>query len=268
VAHYAVSVKPPAATPAFAATLVLLRDRPAGGIDVLLVRRHPKSRFAAGDFAFPGGKLTSEDNPDDAAAWCAGLDAETAAAMLALDSPRAALGFWIGAIRETFEEVGVLLATAPGGVAIDVSSARFRDYRRACQDDNRSFWTMVKRERLQLSTDRLLYFAHWITPEDQPYRFDTRFFAAPMPGAQEPVGDDREVTEVRWVTPRQALEALERGELTMRAVTARNLRIFEHASSVASALDALTGRPVPEIHARVVMVDGKRRVLVPGDPGY
>lgn len=236
MAHYAVSVKPPPTPPALAATLVLLRDRQFGGVDVLLMQRHLKSKFAAGDFAFPGGKLTPDDNPDDAATWCAGLDAEGAARLLALDSPRTALGFWIGAIRETFEEVGVLLARGPGGASPDLAAPRFADYRRACQSDNRAFWRMIKAERLTLATDRLAYFAHWVTPEEQPLRFDTRFFAAAMPGDQQPRGDDREVTAIRWMGPTEALAAQARGEITMRAVTARNLKLFEEATSVAEAL--------------------------------
>jgi len=115
VSHYVVPVKPPAVIPVPAATLVLLRDRPAGGFEILLMQRHAKSKFAAGDYVFPGGKLTVEDNPPDAIRWCAGLNPEVAAKTLALEDTQLALAHWIGVIRETFEEVGVLLATAADG---------------------------------------------------------------------------------------------------------------------------------------------------------
>jgi len=178
VSHYAVSVKPPTVIPVPAATLVLLRDRRAGGFDILLMQRHAKSKFAAGDFVFPGGKLTREDNPPDAIRWCTGLEAATAAKTLALQDTELAVAHWIGVIRETFEEVGVLLATSADGGPVRVSPATLSACRRACQADNRAFWALVKQENLRLATDRLLYFAHWITPEDSPRRFDTVFFAA------------------------------------------------------------------------------------------
>ena len=268
MAHYAVPVKPPAVVPAPAATLVLLRDHPDDGLQILLMRRHEKSKFAAGDFAFPGGKLHVGDDPDDAAAWCVGLDGGRAAAALDLPEPRQALAYWIGAIRETFEEVGLLLATDGTGGSPRLDPARAMEYRRACQQDNRAFWTMVKGEGLRLATDRLVYFAHWITPEDQPLRFDTRFFAALAPTDQEPALDGREVTAIRWITPGAALAAVRRKEITARPVTLRNLALFEPATSAADALARLAARAVSTVRPRAVVVNGQRTVLLPGDPGY
>jgi 8-oxo-dGTP pyrophosphatase MutT (NUDIX family) len=269
VAHYTVSVKPSPVTPSPAATLVLLRDRAAGGFDTLLMQRHLKSKFAAGDFVFPGGKLHADDNPDDAAEWCAGLSITHAARVLGLEhAPRTALAHWIGAIRETFEEVGVLLARDADGHPARVSEARFADYRRACQTDNRAFWSMVKTERFTLSTDRLVYFAHWVTPEDLPLRFDTRFFAAELPAGQDATGDGHEVIALRWVSPRQALDAQRAGEISLRYPTIRNLMLFEGAATAADALARLRGRHIPEVRPRVLMEDGKRRVVIPGDAGY
>jgi 8-oxo-dGTP pyrophosphatase MutT (NUDIX family) len=269
VAHYAVPVKPSPVTPSPAATLVLLRDRAAGGFEILLMQRHLKSKFAAGDFVFPGGKLHADDNPDDAAAWCAGLEIERAAQMLGLQhAPRTALAYWIGAIRETFEEVGVLLARDAEGRPARVGEPRFAEYRRACQTDNRAFWSMVKSERFTLSTDRLVYFAHWVTPEDLPLRFDTRFFAAEVPEGQEASGDDHEVIALRWTSPREALDAQKRGELSLRYPTIRNLMLFDGAATAAEALARLHGREIREVRPRVLMEDGKRRVVIPGDSGY
>jgi 8-oxo-dGTP pyrophosphatase MutT (NUDIX family) len=270
VSHYAVPVKPPGvAVPVPAATLVLLRDRAAGGVEILLMRRHAKSKFAAGDYVFPGGKLTADDNPPDAIRWCNGLDATTAARTLGLADAPLALAHWIGVIRETFEEVGVLLATAPGGGPPRVAPSALAACRRACQQDNRAFWTLVKEHDLRLATDRLVYFAHWITPDIQPLRFDTRFFAAPMPADQEPSGDDKEVTELRWHTPAEALDAERRGEISLRNPTIKNLMLFTGAASGADALGGLRGRVVTTIAPRVIMQpDGSRRVLMPGDPDY
>jgi 8-oxo-dGTP pyrophosphatase MutT (NUDIX family) len=269
VAHYAVPVKPDAAVPSPAATLVLLRDRPRAGVEVLLMQRHRQSKFAAGDFVFPGGKLEADDNPEDAAAWCAGLDEKEAARRLALEhDPRAALGYWIGAIRETFEEVGVLLARDADGAVVRAADPRFAAHRRAVQADNRAFWAMVRAERLTLATDRLVYFAHWVTPEDQPLRFDTRFFAAPMPAGQEAVSDEHEAIDLRWLTPAEVTAARGRGEISLRAPTVKNLALFDGAASVEDALGRLAGREVVTIRPRAVVVDGVRRILMPGDPGY
>jgi 8-oxo-dGTP pyrophosphatase MutT (NUDIX family) len=233
------------------------------------MRRHLKSKFAAGDFVFPGGKIEADDNPDDAAAWCDGFDVTASARRLRLeDAPRTALGFWIGAIRETFEEAGLLLASRPGGDGLRTDSPRFAEYRRACHADNRAFWPMVRAEGLRLATDRLVYFAHWITPEEQPLRFDTRFFAAPAPPGQEATGDDHEMTDLKWMTPAEAVAAHGRGEISLRNPTVKNLMLFDGAASTAHALDRLRDRPVPTIRPRIVVDGGERRVLIPGDPGY
>jgi len=269
VAHYVVPVKPAPVTPVPAATLVLLRSRSAGAFEVLLIRRHSASKFAAGDFVFPGGKIESSDGPDDAAAWCRTLDAAQAARRLKLTSPpSAALGHWVGVIRETFEEVGILLAYASDGRPVRVESGRYADYRRACQADHRTFWEMLRAERLTLATDTLVYFAHWITPEIQPLRFDTRFFAAAMPEGQEAVADEREITEVRWLAPREAIDANVRGQLSLRNPTVKNLELFDGAPTVGAALERLNGRDVRTILPRVIIEGDKRRVLLPGEPGY
>jgi 8-oxo-dGTP pyrophosphatase MutT (NUDIX family) len=264
-----VSVKPPAVIPVPAATLVLLRDRPAGGVEILLMQRHAKSKFAAGDFVFPGGKLTREDNPPDAIRWCTGLDAAIAAKTLDLADTELAVAHWIGVIRETFEEVGVLLATSASGGPVHVAPATLSACRRACQADNRAFWELVKQEDLRLATDGLVYFAHWITPEGNPLRFDTRFFAGPMPADQTPTGDDKEVTDLRWLAPSEALEAHTRGEISLRNPTVKNLMLFIEARSVGDALARLRGRTVTTIAPRVVFgPDGTRRILMPGDADY
>jgi len=270
VAHYLVAVKPPA-VPSPAASLVLLRDHPEHGVEVLLIQRHRASKFAAGDFVFAGGKIEADDNPHDAAAWCAGLDATRAARVLGLpDTPATAIGYWIGAIREAFEEVGMLLAYGADGQPAQVPETRAEAYRRACQKDNRAFWDMLREERLTLATDRLVYFAHWITPEEQPLRFDTRFFAAPAPAGQTPVADDHEIIAVRWLSPRAALDARTRGEISLRTPTLKNLMLLEGAATVADALRQIGDRPVPTIRPRVVLdaAGVPVRALLPGDPGY
>jgi 8-oxo-dGTP pyrophosphatase MutT (NUDIX family) len=260
-----VPVKP--VTPLPAATVVLLRDTHPG-VEVLLMQRHRASKFAGGDYVFPGGKIELDDNPEDAAAWCVGLDPARAAARIGLaGDAKTALGCWIGAIRETFEEVGVLLAYDGAGAWARLDAARLAEYQAAVNADNRAFWTMIKQEKLKLATDRLAYFAHWITPEESPYRYDTRFFAAPMPDTQTPVADTREVIDMRWLSPRGAIEAFKGGEISLRNPTVQNLKLAD-ATSVKEALDRLREREVPTIRPRVITENGQRRILMPGDPGY
>jgi len=253
-------------TPLPASTLALLRTRAA--LEVLLIQRHHGSRFAGGDFAFPGGKVEPDDNPDDAVAWCRGLTAADAARRLGLGDSRAALGYWIGAIREAFEEVGVLLAWDERGELVRPRGPRFAAYRRACQADNRAFWEMIRAERLMLATDRLVYFAHWITPEESSIRFDARFFVAEMPPDQEAVADEQEVIAVRWITPGAALAARGEGEISLRIPTIKNLELLASGPTIPELLGRLANRAVPAIRPRVITEGGEQRVLMPGDPGY
>ena len=236
----------------------------------MLIQRHRASKFAAGDHVFPGGKIEVADHPDDAARWCAGLDHDEAVRVLgATDGTRTALAHWTGAIREAFEEVGVLLAVDAAGRSPRVDPAKLAEYRRACQRDHRVFWDLVRTEQLTLTTDRLAYFAHWITPEENPLRFDVRFFAAPMPEGQAAEADEREIVGVRWLSPSEAFEAQARGEISLRRPTIANLRIFEASTSVADALASLAGRDIPPIRPRVITdANGTQRALLPGDPGW
>ena len=231
------------------------------------MQRHRASKFAGGDFVYPGGKIEVDDNPDDAAQWCQGFDVPKAAARLQVPDPKTAVGVYVGAIRETFEEVGVLLAYDASGGWAKVDGPKFDDYRKACQAENQAFWNMVRAENLRLATDKLVYFAHWITPEEQPFRYDTRFFAAPMPEGQTPVADEHEVIDLRWFAPKAAIAAFKAGEISLRNPTVQNMKLVD-AGSVAAALEGVRDREVPTIRPRVIMEGDKRKILMPGDPGY
>lgn len=264
-------------TPVAAATLVLLRDRAPGEVETLLIQRHAKSRFAGGDWVFAGGKVDAHDVPADVAAFCVGVDPAHAAAVLGDGlAPMEALACWVGAIREAFEEVGVLLAYGPDGGLVRLEaadSARFEVHRAACQAQNAAFFAMLRAERLTLATDRLAYFAHWITPEENPMRFDTRFFAAVAPPAQEARADGHEITGVRWLTPGEALDAVRRREISLRTPTMKNLELIMESAraargDAAAVVASLRGRPVTAIRPRVLTVDGKPLPVLPGDPRW
>jgi 8-oxo-dGTP pyrophosphatase MutT (NUDIX family) len=257
--------------PSPAATVVLLRDRPAGGLETLLTRRHTGSRFAGGDYVFPGGKVEADDMPEDVERFLAGLTgAEAAQRLGGTLGPREALAYWVAAIREVFEEVGVLLAYGTTGALLAVTPEnreRLARQRAACQSGNRAFFEMLREERLTLATDRLVHFAHWITPEESPLRFDTRFFAAPMPAGQEAEADGRETVATRWLAPGEALEALERREISLRLPTIKNLELLR-ARSAADALEALRARTVAPIRPRILTIEGRPVPVLPDDPRW
>src|SRR5499425_954144 len=144
-------------TPSPAASLVLLRDHPPSAVETLLLQRHAKSKFAAGDYVFAGGKIEADDMPPDGERFCRGLTPEQASARLGGGlAPRVALSYWVGAIREAFEEVGVLLAYEVYGRPLRItpeSRMRFETYRAACQRANPAFFEMLRAERLTLATD-------------------------------------------------------------------------------------------------------------------
>lgn len=263
--------QPPKPSPA--ATLVLLRDRPPTDVEVLLLQRHAKSKFAAGDYVFAGGKIEADDMPPAGEGFCRGLTADQAAARLGGGlAPREALSYWVGAIREAFEEVGVLLAYGPDGRLLRIppeATLRYGAYRTACQKDNPAFFDMLRAEQLTLATDRLAYFAHWITPEERPLRFDTRFFAALMPPEQEPVVDGHEIVDLKWLTPAEAAAAFRRNEIGLRAPTIKNLELVAGGGSPASSVvESLGRREVRTIRPRVLQVDGKPVAVLPGDPRW
>jgi len=261
------------AIPSPAASLVLLRDRPATEVEVLLLQRHARSKFAAGDYVFAGGKIEADDMPPDGESFCRGLTAGHAAARLGGGlAPREALSYWVGAIREAFEEVGVLLAYDADGRLLSIGPevrSRYEAYRATTQRANPAFFDMLRTEHLTLATDRLAYFAHWITPEERPIRFDTRFFAAVMPPVQEPVVDGHEIVDLKWLTPAEAKAALRRKEIGLRTPTIKNLELVAAGGSPASqVVESLGRREVQTIRPRMLQVDGEPQAVLPGDPRW
>ena len=258
-----------------AATVMLVRDSLEGtGIEVFMLRRTLAAAFASGMYVFPGGRLDDVDSAADMEAVCDGLDDARASALLQL--PAGGLAYWVAAIRECFEEAGVLLArSVDTGEVIrfddpDVA-ARFNAARTSIYDSSLNLVQLCETEGLRLITDAIHYTAHWITPLGEQRRFDTRFFLARAPQAQEPLHDDGETIASLWVTPADALERERAGELLMLPPTIASLRFLaEHDSADAAlAAAAALGTP-PRILPKVVWGGpGERmQLFMPGDPGY
>jgi 8-oxo-dGTP pyrophosphatase MutT (NUDIX family) len=231
------SHQPVGAAPA--ATLVPLRDG-EGRLEVLLLRRSDHAGFVPGGFVFPGGVV--EPGDADLRPSVCKISAERAAERLALraaDPP--AMAYFVAAVRETFEESGLLVGVRCDDSDETLSSSRadVADVRMQLLDGRIDFAEALTRLHAHIAADALEYFAHWITPEAAPRRYDTRFFATRVIGVAEPVLDPREMTEALWTTPAAALRAHESGSLKMILPTIKTIEHLATFSNVASALSAM-----------------------------
>jgi len=211
------------ATPTDAATVMLLKPHQNAlekDIDILMVLRNRRSRFVPGYHVYPGGILDPEDFEPGIESFCRGITRKQASDILPdMSHPDKALGAWVAGIRETFEEVGMLIALRKDGspvrIQTEMEQKRFCSYRRALNKGEMKFSQMLEKEELILPLDRLHYFSHWITPESLPLRYDVRFFVTEAPEAQVVIHDGVELTEHLWLTPSRALEDYEKGKIGM-----------------------------------------------------
>lgn len=218
-----------------AATIVLVRANPRGP-EVFMMKRP-----GGGDFpdlhVFPGGKV---DGTDLAPELLEGLDETTADRLLGVGA--GGLRFWVAAIRECFEECGVLLAYRGGSLlrwANEGEVARFDGYRQRLIDGELSLLEVCRREKLRLAADRVHYFSHWLTPEQAPRRFDTRFFIAAMPDDQETIAHPWETVDDEWVRPNDALAAAAEGRWRMISPTRTTLESIADYGDVSTMLSAV-----------------------------
>jgi 8-oxo-dGTP pyrophosphatase MutT (NUDIX family) len=237
------SPPPRPAPPAPAATLILLRDATAG-LEVLLLRRNRSSGFVPGAWVFPGGRVDAADSGPALHERIRGLP----------DPPTPGSAWWCAALRELFEETGVLLARTPAGAwAPDASThARTAALRHALLDDQASLQDVLEELDLVLDARDVVHFAHWVTPVVEPRRFDTHFFAAALPPGLAAAADPREMSQSAWLTPPAALARFEQGTLPMVFPTVKTLQRLAGYDDARHALEALRGLPVPTILPRLV----------------
>lgn len=262
---------PPArpATPRPAATIVLLRDGSAG-LEVLLMRRHRASGFVPGAWVFPGGTVDAADSGPALYERIRGLSAD----------PVPDASFWSAALRELFEETGVLLArhagadgprrspTGTGGGPEDEwapdagSDRRVEGLRRRLMDGSATLLDVLDDLDVMLDAQGTVHIAHWVTPVVEPRRYDTHFFAAALPDGRAATPDPREMTEGAWLTPRDALARFEQGTLPMVFPTVKTVQSLRGFESVEHALSALRGGPVPRILPRLVRTERGVAIVV------
>ncbi len=257
------------ATPRPAATVVLLRDS-ADGVEVFMLRRDPALTFGGGAYVFPGGSVDAADRSPRTQRLVEGHDDARASARLGLDS--GGLAYWIAAIRECYEEAGVLLARDARGVLLGSGTEHDAELELARQrliSGGDGFAAFCEERRIALAAGELSYLSHWITPEAAPKRFDTRFFVASAPPGQVARACQQETIAHCWIRPEAALERGRAGAMQLMFPTRKTLESLSGYGSVAALVDEIRARAdVPAIKPRVVRTSGGIRILLPGEPGY
>ncbi|MBL8335789.1 MAG: NUDIX hydrolase [Rhodoferax sp.] len=246
-----------------AATIVLLRDAHAG-LEVLLLKRHALSDVLAGAHVFPGGKV----DPQDAAPALQALLQDSPADLQqrlqeSALQPAAAAALHVAAIREAFEESGILLAQDASRQHVETARAWLRE--------GVPFAEALARLQLRLPTRAVQPWSRWVTPRVPTVtnkRFDTRFFIAAVPPDQEAVHDNHEATEALWLQPREALERYRHHAIDLAPPQIMSLSLLTHFRDVAQALEHARAKTPPLVEPEPFLQDGVRFVAYPGDPRH
>ena len=260
---------PPGAPPPVAraaASLIVLRDAPRG-LEVLMLKRAERPGDQnSGAAVFPGGLLDASDRGHYER--CQGMTDAVASARMGL--PQDGLHYWVAAVRECFEEAGLLFANDASGALVDLHGlppAEVLAMRHALHANQTGMAEVCERFGVRLAMDRLAYYSHWITPIGMPKIFDTRFFITQAPLGQTAVHDEKETVELLWLTPAEALDKAR--ALKLLNVTELTLK---HLASFAQAADAVAWARaqdvVPLIRPRIGLAGKARRPINPGDWAY
>jgi 8-oxo-dGTP pyrophosphatase MutT (NUDIX family) len=263
-----------AVTPLPAATIILLRDCMDENFEVFLMQRDKQQAFMGGAYVFPGGRMDANDCETALAGFILGVSPSEARTILnepELDD-KTALGLYLCAIRETFEESGVLLAQRVSGGKLDFSNdetmARFARYRRQLHDSEITLLQFAIQEDIRFQLNQIIPYSHWITPEVESKRFDTRFFIARMPTGQAPIHDALEMTGSTWMTPAEALDRHKTGEILLMPPTLKTLEELADFSSIDLVFSATCRKQIQPILPQAFFEDKGFGVKLPHDPEY
>jgi 8-oxo-dGTP pyrophosphatase MutT (NUDIX family) len=243
------------AAPRASATVMIVRDG-AKGLEIFMVARDRQVDMATGAVIFPGGKVDA----DDAAPLWGGLSAPRA--------PERA--YWIAALRETYEESGLLLANAGPSHVDAASAAKINAETRTPLLDGKQLYSAILQTRgLLPAFDRMTPFAHWVTPVTQPKRFETHFFLASAPEGQHAVHDGREAVSSFWMRPSDLLKEGTAGRQTLVPPTRLNLEMLaESGTSVAEAFAAAKARRIVTVMPVSSKTPEGMRLTIPAEAGY
>ena len=253
-----------------AATVLLVRDC-GDELEVLMVKRSKRPPFG-NLYVFPGGKIDESDKDLNITNFCNGLNDEQASIKLGVNE--GGLSYWVACVRECFEEVGILLAIKNNGEELDLNGAdkhKFDNYRRMLLENKISLFEICKKENLSLKLNNIEPFSHWITPEIEIKRFDTRFFIAYIPAKQTERHDGNELTDSVWISPKKALDRSLNGEMPMIMPTISNLQQcleFDSGQKLLEHQSKLTNDDIPSILPKFFKNEGKWVGLLPGDEDY
>jgi len=257
-------------TPLDASTVVLMRAGANGnksGFEVLLVRRSSKSAFVPSAYVFPGGKVETDDCLPEMANYCRKKDLIKSISFLdGVPSAQSAFGLLIAAIRETFEEAGILLARRENGnpASFDKNiEGQLLSYRTDLNSGNLKFSDLLKKENLVLAVERLHYFSRWITPELSPLRFDARFFIAAVPEGQKAFHDGDEVTTHIWITPTQALQRYSQRKIYMVAPTVVTLEELSRFQTINEAIESTANKNIKAVLTRLIIKNNEAQEHTP-----
>lgn len=241
-------------------TILLLRDG-AEGLEVFMVVRHHQIDFASGALVFPGGKVDKADSARHVRSRVDGAEA--------FDDTLLALR--VAAIREAFEEAGVLLArNAQTGDVVDAARlSALEPYRDALNKGELGIAEFLERENLRIAADMLTPFAHWITPSMMPKRFDTHFYLAAAPADHLAVHDGSESVDSVWIRPQAALEEAEAGKRTIIFPTRMNVEKVGRSANVAHAIEEARKAPIVTVEPKVTKNEAGEAILrIPAEAGY
>ena len=259
-------LRPPLGAPRAAATLVAVRAA-AVGIQVPLLRRAEPGDLNSGAWVFPRGMVEVGDR--DVHAWCAGVDAAAASQRLGL--PGGGLDYYVAAVRECFEEAGLLFALDADGAMLseraDAASAELAAWRGPLHRGERRLADLCAQHGLRLAMDRLVYFSHWLTPPGRPKRFDTRFFIAEAPATQVATHDDTEMVEQQWMRPADALA--QAAALKLMTPTLKTIEALARFDSVAALLAwARAPREIALVMPHIGIGGQGPRPVTPDEPAW
>ncbi|GJL94765.1 MAG: NUDIX hydrolase [Hyphococcus sp.] len=240
-----------------AATILLLRDKP--DLQALMIERHADMKFAGGALVFPGGRIELTDQDP---AWvdyvCGDYPVDQAA-------PR------VGAIREAFEETGILLARRKGERDFigDNDVLKLSKHRKAVEDDDQLFLELIRQEGLVLACDALVLYARWLPPEDVTHRrYFTWFFAALAPGNQTAREDGNEATDVVWVSPRSVVKEAQPTKKRMIFPTMRNVELLSVSQTAQEVLDFAQERKIETVQPKLIERGNVKYISIPDGLGY
>ncbi len=264
--------------PLDSATVILIRDSSKGQYEIYLMRRREEPNFLSGAHVFPGGCMDDEDCSTELALYTNGISA----AVKGLKSHEPELpeeklrGILFAAIREIFEEAGILLAYDSSGNILNFSdndpaiADRFNEYRFKVYEKKITLIDIAKRENIRYATDLLIPYAHWITPDVKfaTLRFDARFFITKIPQGQIPVHDNIELTESFWITPGRAMEKFNTGEINLMPPTIKTIEELNEFDSSNDLFASVQEKKINTILPESFKVENGYGIKLPHDPEY